>query len=222
MRLAALMRLPVFYIFTHDSIGVGEDGPTHQPVEHLASLRCIPNFMVFRPCDANEVAESYRAIVALQDTPAALVLTRQNLPTLDRTKFAPAAGVHHGGYVLLDAEGGKPDVILLASGSEVPLCVEAAGQLAGQGIKTRVVSMPCWELFDAQDAAYRESVLPADCTCRVAVEAGVEQGWRKYIGIEGEFIGMTGFGASAPAAVLMKHFGFTVENVVAAAKELCS
>ncbi len=222
MRLAALMRLPVFYILTHDSIGVGEDGPTHQPVEHLASLRCIPNFAVFRPCDANEVAESYRAILQLKETPAALVLTRQSLPTLDRTKFAPAAGVHRGAYVLLDAEDSTPDVILLATGSEVSLCIEAAGQLGDDGIKARVVSMPCWELFDAQDAEYQESVLPADCTCRVAVEAGVEQGWRKYIGIEGEFIGMTGFGASAPADVLLKRFGFTVENVVAAAKELCS
>ena len=218
MRLAALMKLPVFYIFTHDSIGVGEDGPTHQPVEHLAALRAIPNLAVFRPADANEVAEAYKAVVQLTDQPAALVLTRQNLPTLDRTKYAPAAGVQKGGYVLADAADGKPEVILIATGSEVPLCIEAHEQLTAEGIKARVVSLPCCELFDAQPAEYRQSVLPSDVTARVGVEMGVEQGWRRYVGDHGRFIGMSGFGASAPAGVLLKHFGFTVENVVATAK----
>ena len=218
MRLAALMKLPVFYIFPHDSIGVGEDGPTHQPVEHLAALRCMPGVKVFRPADANEVAESYRTIVQSADGPAALVLTRQNLPTLDRSEYAPADGVQRGGYVLADAADGQPDVILIASGSEVSLCVEAHRQLTAEGIKSRVVSIPCFELFDAQDAAYRNSVLPPAVTRRVGVEMGVEQGWHKYLGNDGVFLGMSTFGASAPAGVLLKHFGFTVENVVAAAK----
>jgi len=219
MRLAALMKLPVFYILTHDSIGVGEDGPTHQPVEHLAALRAIPNLAVFRPADANEVVESYKAILRLKDQPAALVLTRQNLPTLNRTKYAPAAGVQKGGYVLIDAAGGWPEVILMASGSEVSLCLEAYEQLAAEGISARVVSMPCWELFDRQPAEYRDSVLPPEVTRRVAVEAGVKQGWERYLGIEGRFIGMSSFGASAPVKVLMEHFGFTVENVVEAARD---
>jgi len=220
MRLAAMMGLPVFYIFTHDSIGVGEDGPTHQPVEHLAALRCTPNLAVLRPADANEVAEAYKTVMQLKRQPAALVLTRQNLPTIDRAKYASAAGVQKGGYVLADADDGKPRVILMASGSEVSLCLAARSQLAAEGIKARVVSMPCLELFDAQPAEYRDSVLPPKVTARVAVEAGVEQGWRKYLGLQGRFVGMGGFGASAPAGVLMKHFGLTTENVVAAAKEL--
>jgi len=222
MRLAALMRLPVFHIFTHDSIGVGEDGPTHQPIEHLSALRAIPNLAVFRPGDANEVVESYKTIVQLEDQPAALVLTRQDLPTLDRTKYAPASGVRKGGYVLADASDGRPQVLLIATGSEVSLCVEAYQQLTAEGIKARVVSLPCWELFDAQEAEYRDSVLPPEVTARVGVETGVKHGWEKYIGIDGRFIGMYGFGASAPAGTLMKHFGLTVENVVAAAKELKS
>ena len=221
MRLAALMKLPVFYIFTHDSIGVGEDGPTHQPVEHLAALRAIPGLNVLRPADANEVAEAYRAILGRNDGPSALVLTRQNLPTLDRTEYAPADGLQKGGYVLADADG-KADVILIATGSELSLCVEARRQLAGDGIKARVVSLPCWELFDAQPDEYRRSVLPPEVTVRVAVEAGIEQGWSKYVGDAGRFIGMNGYGASAPAAVLMKQFGFTVENVVATAKSLAA
>jgi len=220
MRLAALMGLPVFYILTHDSIGVGEDGPTHQPVEHLAALRAIPNLIVIRPADANEVAEAYKVVMSLQRQPAALVLTRQNLPTLDRARFAPASGLQWGGYVLADAPDGKPDVILIASGSEVSLCVAACEQLGAEGINARVVSLPCWELFDSQPAEYRDSVLPPEITARVGVEAGVEQGWSKYLGPGGRFIGLTSFGASAPAGVLMKHFGLTVENVVAAAKEL--
>ena len=218
MRMAAMMGLPVLYIFTHDSIGVGEDGPTHQPVEQLAALRAIPNLLVIRPADANEVAEAYRAIISLTDRPAALVLTRQNLPTLDRTVYAPASGLHRGSYVLADAPDGKPELILIGTGSELSLCVEAHGQLATEGIKARVVSMPCWELFDAQPAEYRHSVLPPEVTGRVAVEAGVEQGWGKYIGISGRFVGMRTFGASAPFKYLYEHFGITRENVVAQAK----
>ena len=218
MRLAALMNLPVFWILTHDSIGVGEDGPTHQPIEHLAALRSIPNLLVIRPCDANEVAEAYRVVLPLKNQPAALVLTRQNLPTLDRTKFGAAEGLRQGGYILADAAGGKPDVILLGTGSEVSLCIDAYERLTAEGIKTRVVSMPCWELFDAQPAEYREKVLPAGVTRRVAVELGAKQGWERYLGLTGEFVGMNGFGASAPISVLLKQFGITVDNVVAAAK----
>ncbi len=219
MRLAALMGLPVFYILTHDSIGVGEDGPTHQPVEHLAALRAIPNLIVLRPADANEVAEAYRAVMRLKHQPAALVLTRQNLPTLDRTEFAPAAGLHNGAYVLADAPDATPQVILIASGSEVSLCLAARERLSAEGIQARVVSLPCWELFDAQPAEYRDSVLPPQITARVGVEAGVEQGWSKYLGPGGRFIGLKSFGASAPAGVLMEHFGLTVENIVRAAKQ---
>ena len=218
MRLSAMMGLPILYIFTHDSIGVGEDGPTHQPVEQLAALRAIPNLLVIRPGDANEVGEAYRAIMATSDRPAALVLTRQNLPTLDRSTFAPASGLHQGGYVLADAPDGKPDVILIGTGSETSLCVEACERLSAEGIKARAVSMPCWELFDAQPAEYRDSVLPPDVTARVAVEAGVEQGWHKYIGCSGRFVGMKGFGASAPFKHLYEHFGITVDHVVAEAK----
>lgn len=219
LRLSALMGLPVTYIFTHDSIGVGEDGPTHQPVEHVAALRSIPNVVVLRPGDSNEVVEAYKAVMQLKDKPAALILTRQNLPTLDREKFAPATGVHQGAYVLADAAGGKPDVILIGTGSELSLCVTAYEQLTAEGIKARVVSMPSWELFDAQPEAYRESVLPSDVTVRVACEAGVAMGWPKYIGRCGRFVGMTGFGASAPAEELFEHFGITAANLVAQAKE---
>jgi transketolase len=218
IRLAALMGLPVFYVFTHDSIGVGEDGPTHQPIEHLAALRAIPNLLVIRPADANEVAEAYRKVLPLKNQPAALVLTRQNLPTLDRTKFASATGLLRGGYVLADAPDGRPEVILIGTGSEVSLCVEAYEKLSAEGIKARVISMPCWELFDAQPAEYRDAVLPPSVTRRVGVELGVKQGWERYLGPNGTFIGMEGFGASAPVGVLLKLFGVTVENIVAAAK----
>jgi transketolase len=218
IRLAAIMGLPVFHVFTHDSIGVGEDGPTHQPIEHLAALRAIPNLLVIRPADANEVAEAYKVIMRSKNRPAALVLTRQNLPTLDRAKYASAAGVERGGYVLADAPDGKPEVILIGTGSEVLLCMAAYEELAAEGVKARVVSLPCWELFDAQPAEYRDAVLPPGVTRRVAVELGVKQGWQRYIGRNGTFIGMCGFGASAPVGVLLKHYGFTVENVVAAAK----
>jgi transketolase len=220
MRLSALMRLPVIYVFTHDSIGLGEDGPTHQPVEHLAAARAIPNLLVIRPGDANEVAETWRTIMPLKEQPAALVLTRQNLPTLDRTKYASAAGTARGAYVLGDAAGGQPELILIGTGSELGLCVEAYEKLTAAGVKARVVSMPCWELFDGQDQAYRDSVLPPSVMARVAVEAGIEQGWQKYLGPQGKFIGMQSFGASAPGGVLMKHFGFTVENVMAQAQQL--
>lgn len=218
LRLSALMNLPVLYIFTHDSIGVGEDGPTHQPIEHLAALRSIPNVVVLRPGDSNEVVEAYKAVLQLKDKPAVLVFTRQNLPTLDREKFAPATGVHQGAYVLADAAGGKPEVILIGTGSELSLCVTAYEELTAEGIKARVVSMPSWELFDAQPEAYRESVLPSDVTARVAAEAGVAMGWSKYIGCNGRFVGMSGFGASAPAGQLFEHFGITVANIVAQAK----
>jgi transketolase len=219
IRLAALMGLPVFYVFTHDSIGVGEDGPTHQPIEQLASLRAIPNLLVIRPGDANEVAEAYKVVMQQKNRPAALVLTRQNLPTLDRTKYAAASGLQQGGYVLADAPSGKPEVILIGTGSEVSLCVGAYEKLVAEGVQARVVSLPCWELFDEQPAEYRNSVLPPGVTRRVAVELGVKQGWEKYIGQNGKFIGLCGFGASAPAGVLLKHFGITVENILAAAKE---
>ncbi len=218
VRLAALMGLPVLYIFTHDSIGVGEDGPTHQPIEHLAALRAIPGLYVIRPADANEVAEAYRVVLASTKHPTALVLTRQNLPTLDRTKYAPAAGLARGGYILADAPDGKPQVILIASGSEVAPCLEARERLAAEGIQARVVSMPCWELFDAQPEAYRNEVLPPEADARVGVELGVEFGWRKYLGPRGRFVGMNGFGASAPAGVLLKHFGMTPENIAAEAR----
>jgi transketolase len=221
LRLSALMRLPVIYIFTHDSIGLGEDGPTHQPIEHLAAVRAIPNLITIRPGDANEVIESWRVIMPLVDRPVALVLTRQNLPTLDRSKYGAAAGVARGAYVLADPPDNlAAELILIGTGSEVSLCVAAYEQLIAAGIRARVVSMPSWQLFDEQDADYRQSVLPPEVPARLAVEAGVEQGWEKYIGLAGRFVGMTSFGASAPGGVLMKHFGFTVDNVVAQAKSL--
>ncbi len=219
IRLSAIMSLPVLYVFTHDSLGVGEDGPTHQPIEQMAALRAIPNLITMRPADANEVVEAYRTVVGIKNHPTAFALTRQNLPTLDRTKYAPAAGVAKGAYVLADAEGGKPDILLLATGSEVSVAVEAYEKLKAEGIKARVVSMPSFELFEMQDAAYHESVLPKAVTARVAMEMGIEQGWEKYLGPRGRFIGMNRYGASAPGGVLAKTFGFTVENFVKVAKE---
>ncbi|MFO0895949.1 MAG: transketolase [Pirellulales bacterium] len=220
MRLSAIMRLPVIYVFTHDSIGVGEDGPTHQPVEHLAAARSIPGLYVMRPGDANEAAEVWRTIMPFKDRPVALVLTRQNMPTYDRTKYAPVAGVAKGGYIFADAPGGKPDVILLGTGSELSLAVEAHEKLTAAGVKSRVVSLPCWELFEDQDEAYRKSVLPPSVTARVAIEAGVEQGWRKYLGDRGVFIGMKTYGASAPYQTVYKNYGITSDAVVEAAKGL--
>ena len=217
MRLSSLMHQPVLYILTHDSIGLGEDGPTHQPVEHLAACRAIPGLHVMRPADANEVAYCYRASMGLTNLPTAMVLSRQNLPTLDRSTCKPADGVLNGGYTLLDCDG-NPQVILIGTGSEVDLCMQAAEKLTADGIKTRVVSMPCFEIFDQQDTKYRDSVLPASTTARVGVEAGIRQGWDRYLGLEGHFIGMDSFGASAPAETLYEHFGITVEKIVEAAK----
>ncbi len=217
IRLAALMRQSVLYVFTHDSIGLGEDGPTHQPVEHLAALRAIPNLVVIRPGDANEVAAAYRTILPLRDRPVALALTRQNLPTLDRSRYAAADGLRRGAYVLAGAR--EPKLILIGTGSELQLAVAAYEQLAAEGVAARVVSMPSWELFEEQDAAYRDEVLPPSVAARVAVEAGVRQGWERYLGPRGLFVGMSSFGASAPLKDVMRNFGFTVENVVARARE---
>jgi transketolase len=214
IRLAALMQLPSIFVYTHDSIGVGEDGPTHQPIEQLASLRAMPNLIVLRPGDANEVVEAWKVIANLQHSPAALVLTRQNLPTLDRTKYAAASGVAKGAYVLADAEGGKPELILIGTGSELSLCVDAYEKLKAEGIKARVVSMPSWELFDKQDAAYKKSVLPPEVTARVSVEMAATFGWERHTGSKGRNIGMHRFGASAPLKDLLKYFGFTVDKVI--------
>jgi transketolase len=220
MRLAALMETPSIFIFTHDSIGLGEDGPTHQPIEQLAGLRAMPNMIVLRPADANEVAEAYKVIMGFKHHPVSLVLTRQALPTFDRSKYAPAAGVAKGAYVLAEASGGKPDVILMASGSEVRLCVEAYEQLKGEGINARVVSVPSWEIFERQDDAYKQSVFPANVTARVSVEMAATFGWERYVGLKGKILGMHSFGASAPLKDVLKRFGFVTENVVAAAKEV--
>lgn len=219
MRLSAMMELPVIHIFTHDSIGVGEDGPTHQPVEHLASLRAIPGLIDLRPADANEVIEAWRVIMQLRHEPVALILSRQNLPTFDREKYASASGVARGAYVLADAPGGKPDVILIGTGSEVQLCLAAYEQLSATGTQVRVVSMPSWELFEKQDQSYRDSVLPPEVTARVSVEQASTLGWARYVGLAGCSIGMETFGASAPLQALQEKFGFTPERVVAAARE---
>ena len=222
IRLAALMQLPSLFIFTHDSIGLGEDGPTHQPIEQLASLRAMPNLIVLRPGDANEVTEVWKIIAKQQHSPVALVLTRQNLPTLDRSKYAPASGAAKGAYVLADAEGGKLQVILLGTGSEVSLCVDAYEKLKAEGINARVVSMPSWEIFEQQDAAYKESVLPSNVTARVSVEMAATFGWERYTGSKGRNIGMRRFGASAPLKDLLKYFGFTVDKVVEEARAAIS
>jgi transketolase len=215
IRLAALMEAPSIFIYTHDSIGVGEDGPTHQPIEQLASLRAMPNLIVLRPGDANEVVEAWKIIAQLQHQPVALVLTRQPLPTLDRTKYGAASGTARGGYIVADASGGKPEVILIGTGSELSLCVDAYEKLKGEGIQARVVSIPSWEIFDRQDAAYKESVLPAEVTARVSVEMASTFGWEHYVGLKGRKVGMHGFGASAPLKDLLKFFGFTVDAVIA-------
>ncbi|HET6249250.1 MAG TPA: transketolase [Tepidisphaeraceae bacterium] len=219
MRLSAIMEIPVIHVFTHDSIGVGEDGPTHQPIEHLASLRAIPGLIVLRPGDANEVAETWRLVMKLKHHPVCIVLSRQAIPTLDRTKYAPATGVTRGAYVLADAEGGKPDVLILATGSEVPMAVDAYERLKKDGIKARVVSMPSWELFEEQDEAYRASVIPPDVTARVSVEMAGTFGWAKYVGLTGATIGMKTFGASAPLKDVAKRFNFSAEAIIDAAKQ---
>jgi transketolase len=219
LRLSAIGELGVIYVLTHDSIGLGEDGPTHQPIEQLASARAVPGLSVFRPGDANEVSETYRVVMERPNRPAVIVLSRQNIPTLDRTGLGAASGVAHGGYVLKEAEGGKPDCILIGTGSELTLCLDAAAVLAAEGIKARVVSLPSWDLFAEQDDAYRESVLPRAVPARVACEAACGFGWEKWLGDRGVFVGMSSFGASAPADKLYKHFGITAANIAAAAKQ---
>ena len=220
IRLAALMGIHVVHVFTHDSVALGEDGPTHQPIEQLASLRAIPNLTVIRPADANETAVAWKVALETKKRPVLLALTRQNVPTLDRHRYASADGLRRGAYVLSDAPDGKPALILIASGSEVGLIVEAAEKLQADGIAVRCVSMPSWELFDAQPQAYRDQVLPPDVPARLAVELGVPQGWDRYIGAHGDMLGIDHFGASAPAEVLLREFGFTVANVVARARAL--
>ena len=220
IRLAALSHLPAIYVFTHDSIGLGEDGPTHQPIEHLAAMRAMPNVTIIRPSDANETVVAWRAALEHRDGPTALVLTRQNLPVLDREKFPPAESLMRGGYVLKDPSAWAPEVILLATGSEVEIALAAADMLAGDSIAARVVAMPSWELFERQDAAYRESVLPKAITARVSIEAASTFGWSRYVGLAGEAIGIDHFGASAPAKVLYREFGITADNLVASAKRV--
>ncbi|MFZ0706359.1 MAG: transketolase [Candidatus Korobacteraceae bacterium] len=219
IRLAALMDIPCIFIYTHDSIGLGEDGPTHQPIEQLMSLRAIPRLLVFRPADANEVAETWRTIMPIMHQPVLMAYTRQAVPTFDRTKYASAAGVAKGAYVMADAAGGKPEIILMGTGSEVQLCVGAYEKLTAEGVKARVVSMPCWELFEKQSAEYKLQVLPPEVRARVAVEAGTSFGWKEYVGNDGIVVARDDFGASAPIKDLLREFGFTVENVVAKAKE---
>jgi transketolase len=216
VRMAAISRLPVTFVFTHDSIGVGEDGPTHQPVEQLMSLRLIPNLWVIRPADANEVVEAYKIAMRRSDGPVAVILTRQKTPTFDRAKLAPADGVQKGGYVLCDAAGGAPHVVLMATGSEVALALAAQEKLLTQGIRARVVSLPSWEIFAAQSPEYKESVIPRAIKARVSIEAGVTLGWQRWVGDEGVAIGIDRFGASAPGGVLMKQFGFQADTVVRA------
>jgi transketolase len=220
IRLAALMEIPVIYVFTHDSIGVGEDGPTHQPIEQLAALRAIPGLVTIRPADATEVAEAWRVIVALRHRPAALILSRQSLPTLDRTRYTEASGLARGGYVLADAPGGAPEVLLLGTGSEVSLCLSAHEQLVKEGIRSRVVSLPSWELFDDQPVEYKDAVLPPSVTARVAVEQASTLGWERYVGTRGRVVGMKTFGASAPLKELQRKFGFEPGRVAAVAREV--
>jgi transketolase len=220
IRLAALMGLKVIYVFTHDSIGVGEDGPTHQPVEHLMSLRAVPHLTVIRPADANETVEAWRMALATASGPTALIFTRQNLPVLDRTIYRPAAGLRRGGYLLWESGEGDPETILIGTGSEVSIALDAAGTLAAEGIRVRVVSLPSWELFDREPQEYRDAVLPPAVRARVAVEAGVRLGWEHYVGLEGAVVGIDGFGASAPYKVIYEKFGITAEAVAAAARRL--
>ena len=220
IRLGAIMELPVILVYTHDSIGLGEDGPTHQPIEQLASLRAVPGLITLRPADANEVVECWKVALRQRHHPVALVLTRQAVPTLDRAKYAAASGVEKGAYILADAPDGKPEVVLLATGSEVALCVQAYEQLTAEGIRARVVSMPSWELFDQQPREYRETVIPPRVTARVSVEQATVLGWDRYVGAHGRMIGMHTYGASAPLKELQKKFGFLPATVVAAAKEV--
>jgi transketolase len=220
MRLAALSDLPSIFVFTHDSIGLGEDGPTHQPIEHLPALRAIPNMVVFRPADANEVTEGWRVAIDRRDGPTTLVFTRQPLPIYDRTRFAPASGAAKGAYILADASGGQPEVILIATGSEVAMAVDARELLTQQGRRVRVVSMPSWELFAAQPQSYRYQVLPPGITARVSIEAASPLGWERWVGLEGVIIGLNRFGASAPINDIYSHLNFTPEYVAQRAVEL--
>jgi transketolase len=214
------MELPTIYVFTHDAMGDGEDGPTHQPVEQLISMRAMPGLVLLRPADANEVVEAYRYVLRLRHQPAALVLSRQPLPTFDRTRYAAASGLAQGAYVMADAPGGQPEVILIASGSEVNLAIAAHETLTSQGVRSRVVSMPSWDIFEHQPQPYRDSVLPPGVTARVAIEQGSVLGWERYVGPSGRVIGMQTFGASAPLKELLRNFGFEPERVVATAKEM--
>jgi transketolase len=220
IRLAALMELPTILIFTHDAMGDGEDGPTHQPIEQLASLRAIPGLTLLRPGDANEVVEAYRYVMQLRHRPALLVLSRQPLPTLDRSKYAAASGVARGAYILADTSDGDPEIILIATGSEVSLAADAHERLIADGIRSRVVSMPSWDIFERETQEYRDSVLPPRVTARVAIEQASTFGWERYVGTAGRVIGMHTFGASAPLKALQQDFGFTVENVIATVKSL--
>ena len=220
IRLSAIMELPTIFVFTHDAMGDGEDGPTHQPVEHLASLRAIPGLVMLRPADANEVVEAYRYVMQLRHKPALLALSRQPLPTLNRQKYAPASGLARGAYVLADAPGADPEIILIASGSEVSLAVDAHEKLSAEKIRSRVVSMPSWEIFDCQPQEYRERVLPTKVTTRISIEQASTFGWERYVGCSGRMIGMQTFGASAPLKELQKKFGFEPDRVVEVAKEL--
>jgi transketolase len=219
IRLAAIMEIPVVFVFTHDSIGVGEDGPTHQPIEQLASLRAIPGLNTIRPADANETAEAWKVAMRQTHEPSALILSRQPLPTVDRSTYAAASGLAKGAYVLAGSEDETPEVILIGTGSEVSLCLEAHERLKGDGVKSRVVSMPSWHLFEKQDAAYRDKVLPPEIMARVAVEQAGSLGWDRYVGAKGASVTMSTFGASAPIAKLQAKYGFTADNVVKLAKE---
>jgi transketolase len=213
IRLAALMKQHIIYIFTHDSIGLGEDGPTHQPIGHLAALRAIPHLIVIRPCDANETAAAWRVALEIQEQPVVLILTRQSVPTLSHTQHSSAEGLRRGAYLLVESSG-TPDMILIASGSEIHLLIEVQQKLKEKTIDARIVSMPSWELFEAQSREYRDSVLLPSVRTRLAVEAGVPQGWHRYVGDQGDVIGLDHFGASAPGSVLMREYGFTVESIL--------
>jgi transketolase len=219
IRLAALMKLQVIYVFTHDSVGVGEDGPTHQPIEHIAALRAIPNLVVVRPADANETLFAWKLALDRREGPTAIILTRQKLPILDQGRFGSSEGVLRGGYVLAEAPQGSPEVIIVATGSEVHLALSACERLIEEGIAVRVVSMPSWEIFEDQDEAYREEILPNNVKARVGIEAGISMGWYRYVGPTGRVISIQRFGASAPGPVVFEKFGFTPETVVDAVKE---
>ncbi len=218
IRLAALMETPTVFVFSHDSIGIGQDGPTHQPIEQLVGLRAVPGLLVVRPHDANETAVAWRAILKQTEKPACLILSRQATPTIDRDVYASAEGLERGGYIVAGVDDPQPDVILMGSGAELDLAIKAHERLAGEGVKARVVSLPCWSWFEEQDKAYRNSVLPPEITARVAIECGSPIGWDRYAGASGEIIAMRSFGASAPAGDLFKHFGFTVDHVCDAAR----